>query len=371
MAKGQRSPSESTSIVDQRTGARLRQVTSAPGIHHHPFFFVPAYDDAMSRLVFVSHRTGSPHIFAEEQSTGELVQLTDQPAIAEWSIYPSHDGRFVYYTAGAAGWRVDTESCEAELLIDFGRATMREEGMIGAAMGTTALSHCDRWWAVKFNDGDDACLAIVDTETRDWEVVLRRDTITHMQFCPDDPNLLFYAGPLTDRVWLINRDGSNNRRLYERQPQEWITHESWIPGTKELAIVEWPNAVRCLNPDTCKERRIADFNAWHPVSNRQGTMMVADTNFPDIGIQLFDPRDGATGERWTLCYPKASSVGAHWDGPFPYADGPIHVYAPQHTHPHPSFSPDGTRVVYTSDRTGTAQIYEVQLPAHLIQEMGA
>ena len=39
----------------------------------------------------------------------------------------------------------------------------------------------------------------------------------------------------------------------------------------------------------------------------------------------------------------------------------IAVEAAQHTHPHPRFSPDGSRVVFTSDKTGHAQIYEVML----------
>lgn len=214
---------------------------------------------------------------------------------------------------------------------------------------------------VKFNAGRDACLAVVDTVTGKSKIILRRDTIAHLQFCPDDNNLLFYAGPLTDRVWVINRDGNHNRRLYQRTPGEWITHESWIPGTRELAFVDWPNGVRCIHVDTGVERRVTAFNAWHPVCNRTGTLMIADTNFPDIGLQLFNPRDGV-GEPKTLCYPEASSMGEHWAGPFPYANGPINVYAPQHTHPHPSFSPDSRFVVYTSDRTGYAQIYAVELP---------
>lgn len=91
--------------------------------------------------------------------------------------------------------------------------------------------------------------------------------------------------------------------------------------------------------------------------------MVADTNFPDTGIRIFDPRDGK-GEPRTLCHPEASSIGEHWDGPFPYANGPIPVYAPQHTHPHPSFSPDGRRVVYTSDRSGFSEVYEVEIASN-------
>jgi oligogalacturonide lyase len=38
-------------------------------------------------------------------------------------------------------------------------------------------------------------------------------------------------------------------------------------------------------------------------------------------------------------------------------DGPVAVEAPQHTHP--PFAPDGSRIVFTSDRSGHAQIYEV------------
>ena len=233
--------------------------------------------------------------------------------------------------------------------------------MVAAAMGTTALSTNDRWWAIKYNIGNEACLSITDTQTGKSEIILRRDTIAHLQFCPDDPNLLFYAGPLTDRVWVINRDGTGNRRLYQRQPQEWITHETWIPGSRELAFVDWPHGVRCIQVDTGVERRVCSFNAWHAVSSPDGRLMVADTNFPDIGVQICDPRDGI-GAPTPLCFPGASNMGAHWAGPFPYANGPIEVYAPQHTHPHPSFSPDNRFVLLTSDRTGYAQIYEVRVP---------
>ena len=116
------------------------------------------------------------------------------------------------------------------------------------------------------------------------------------------------------------------------------------------------------------ERRVASFNAWHAICNAGGTLMVADTNCPDIGIQLFNPRDGI-GQPQTLCLPGASNAGDHWAGPFPYDAGPIAVYAPQHTHPHPSFSPDSRRVVFTSDRTGMAQVYELEIPEEILERL--
>lgn len=361
MAKGSVYRPEAKRFTDERTGVEIRQVTAAAAIHHPPFFFVPAYDDRMERLYFVSHRTGKPQVFAEIQATGEIVQLTEEEELVEWSIYPSHDGLYVYYIAGTAACRVNTGTLETERLIEFGEVAMREESMVGAGMGTTALSRCDRWWAIPVKVGERFRLVVLDTESGKWDVILERESIGHPQFCPDDAGLLFYAGPLNDRVWVIGRDGRNHRRLYERKRGEWITHEVWIPVTRELAMVDWPKGIRAIHVDSGKERRVTSFNAWHAACNRQGTLMVADTNFPDTGLKLFDPRDGV-GAPITLCYPGASNVGDHWAGPFPYEDGPVPVYAPQHTHPHPSFSPDGRRVVFTSDRTGHAQVYEAILP---------
>jgi len=71
--KGRVYPAESTAFVDPTTGAAVRQVTTHPSIHHHPFYYLPAYDDASQWLVFVSHRTGRPQIFVEERATGRLV----------------------------------------------------------------------------------------------------------------------------------------------------------------------------------------------------------------------------------------------------------------------------------------------------------
>jgi oligogalacturonide lyase len=39
------------------------------------------------------------------------------------------------------------------------------------------------------------------------------------------------------------------------------------------------------------------------------------------------------------------------------------VYGPQWTHPHPSWSRDERKVAFASDRTGTTQVYVVEVPA--------
>jgi oligogalacturonide lyase len=368
-------PSESRLVDDPRTGARVRQVTSHPSLHHHPFYYLPCMDDAMARLVFVSHRTGRPEIWCERRESGELQQLTDQPDLGEWSVHPSHDGRFVYYTAGQGAWRVATATGETERLLDFGGVAGREAGMVGAAMGTTTLSRDDRYWAVPVKIGARFRFIVFDTKTGRHETILEAPTIGHPEFHPSDNTLLRYAGSYKERIWVVNRDGSGNRHVYQRKPLgkpdqfEWIVHETWNTDRarpREIITANWPRGCLGIDIDRGAARPVCSFNAWHPSINRQGTQMCTDTNFPDIGLQLFDPRDGI-GVPLPLCFPEASSEGKHWNTDHcPYDDedykqGKWKVYAPQHTHPHPAFSPDGRFVVFTSDRTGQSQVYEAEI----------
>jgi oligogalacturonide lyase len=366
MSRGQLHPAESQLIRDELTGITIRQVTNHPSIHHQPFYYLPAYDNQMQRLIFVSHRTGRPEIFAELRASGKLVQLTEQPDISEWSVHPSHDGRYVYYTASGGAWRVDTGSFKAEELVNFGSLAGREEGMVGAAMGTTTVSHDDRWWAVPVKMGAVFRFVIIDAASGAAQIILERDTIGHPEFHPGDSFLLRYAGPYYDRMWVINRDGSNNRLIYRRnvERKEWIVHETWRPGTYEIVVSNWPHGMIGVDANNGAVRRVCSFNAWHASINRQGTLMCCDATYPDRGLQMFDPRDGV-GAPTTLCLSKSSNVGEHWNTDHcPYDDATIKPYSPQHTHPHPSFSPDGRYVVFTSDRNGYSQVYEVPLPDH-------
>jgi oligogalacturonide lyase len=342
-------------IVHQSNGVQIRQVTDNPSIHHQPFFFVDAWDAAMSFLVLISHRTGKPQVYIEREPGAELVQLTEEPALAEWSVIPSKDGRWIYYVAGQEGKRVSTRDGTVETLAHFDSTEMREAGMVGAAMGTTALSASGRYWAVPVKAGKVSQFWMIDTEAQSAEVFLEAPTIGHPQFCPDDEDLILYAGPMTDRVWVTDRAG-NNRRIFEREHDlQWITHEVWRPGHRTVLFVDWPNGMGEIDPDTGALTPITDFPVWHGAPDATGSKLVCDTNFPDRGLHVLD-LSGADAPRF-LTEPKATSQGAHWAHPFPYNNGPVKVHAPQHTHPHPRFSPDGKQVVYTSDASGYAQVF--------------
>jgi oligogalacturonide lyase len=159
-----------------------------------------------------------------------------------------------------------------------------------------------------------------------------------------------------------------NDKARDKGARQAAEATGWKPvPRKEIITANWPRGCIGIDIDTGAVRPVCSFNAWHPSINRQGTLMCADTTFPDIGLQLFDPRDGV-GEPRTLCFSEATNEGKHWNTDHcPYDDedykqGKWKVYAPQHTHPHPAFSPDGRFVVFTSDRSGHSQVYEVTVP---------
>jgi oligogalacturonide lyase len=108
--------------------------------------------------------------------------------------------------------------------------------------------------------------------------------------------------------------------------------------------------------------------------------VLCDTAHPDIGLQLVDV---ATGQRQTVCHPHSSNGGSQWRRDrYALAEDwaaaaeekskalswmemkTDTVYGPQWTHPHPSFSPSERWVVYTSDVTGSPQVYAAELGSH-------
>jgi len=120
------------------------------------------------------------------------------------------------------------------------------------------------------------------------------------------------------------------------------------------------------------------MTAWHACARRDGSLIVCDTNHPDLGLHLINPENG---ERRFLYHPGARNLGTQWafsrpeEGPtvdisiFRTAgqrlEPPFYrasTYGPQWTHPHPSFSPDGSHVLFTSDRTGHSQVYMIPVP---------
>ena len=211
----------------------------------------------------------------------------------------------------------------------------------------------------------------------EWRFIPFPRTVIHPQFHPLDPEWIEFAGDPAPRMHRVRRDGTGLECLYENTNDEFVVHETFLGRTGDLVYTVWPHALMRMNWATRERRVIAEFNAWHITPNRDGTLVLCDTNHPDEGLHLVEV---ATGKRTRLCLSQASSGGSQWKtsryalaedfararseaktGALSWMEVAVDtVYGPQWTHPHPSFSHDETKVVFASDKSGHTQVYVVE-----------
>ena len=371
-AKASVHPSELREFHDKQTGARIYQLTNGPSINHNLYFLTSSFTPDQAHLVFTSYRSGKPNFFKLGFPNGDIVQLTDADDVHGYSGVISKDGTELFYTQGASIKAIHLDTFEERVLAEFS----------GGSLGECSVSADERFIVTAMKRDDKSHITVTATDGSGGEVIYTSpdQTIIHPQFHPKHPDLIAYSGDPAPRMWTINRDGTDNRSLYPHDNNEFLVHETFLGALDELIVTHWPYALRRMSLETLQMRTIADFNAWHIASNRDGTKVLCDTVHPDIGLRLVDVE---TGEHTAICYPQSSSSGSQWktdryalaedwaaaqqagdrEKSLSWMEMKVDtVYGPQWTHPHPSFSPDETAVVYTSDVSGHSQVYVAVIP---------
>lgn len=412
--KGARLPSEHRVAVDEETGTVVHQMTVAPAVSHHLYFLTRSIT-AGGRMVFASYRSGTAQLYVTEFPKGEMVQLTDGDPVHGFSAHLSGDDRrllFVRNTPAAAEvWTLDLETLAETPLASFpggqlgelalsrgGRfvvSALKQDGQYHLALleladggaglaGEPALIHSRPGTIIhaQFSPGESSGASAEHDRGNDHGPEATRSTVPPES--PDGPRgdlLIEFAGDPAPRMHVIRGDGSGLRCLYEHGNDEFVVHECFLtPET--LAFVHWPFALRTLDIPTGAVRDVARFNAWHIAPDRAGRRILCDTAHPDTGLQIVDV---ATGARQRVCASGASNGGSQWrtsryalaedfaaaarqgagdrGAALSWMEMKVDtVYGPQWTHPHPSWSPDERHVVFTSDRSGTAQVYIAEVP---------
>ena len=366
--KGSEWTSEASEFTDERTGARVRQMTNADAISHPTYFLQTAFPDDQKSLIFTSYRTGEAQLFEAGYPDGPIRQLTEDKAIHPFSPLLLEGGRRVLFVRGGEVWSLDRETLEEGWIA-------RVDGQLGEC----SVSADGEWFvaAAKTDEGWGLFVGRLDGSETRWLPYPR--TIIHPQFSPSEPEWIEFAGDPAPRMHRIRRDGTGLECLYDHNNHEFVVHETFLGETGDLLFTVWPKALKRMDWNTRKIQTIAEINAWHITPNRAGTKVLCDTNHPDRGLLLIDV---ATGEYETICYPGASNGGSQWktsryavaadweaaraaaakSESLSWMEMAVDtVYGPQWTHPHPSFSPDERLVAFASDRSGVTQVYVAEL----------
>jgi oligogalacturonide lyase len=370
--KGQRFPTECRSFVDEATGATVHQITQHSSINHNLYFLNCSFTPDSQRVIFTSYRDGEPNLYEAGFPDGQIQQLTEGAGLHPFSACLSHCGEFLFFTRAGSIWKLDRQSLEECSLASFE----------SAQLGECNLSTSGDWLVTAIKQNGQSGIALARADGREHRVLLRWPrTIIHPQFHPLDDQLIEFSSDPAPRMHLLNRESGKVECLYDHGNDEFVVHETFLGSTGDLVFTVWPFSLKRFDLKTRQIQEIAHFNAWHIAPDGAGRRVLCDTNHPDTGIQIIDV---ATGERHAVCYPKSSSQGSQWKtSRYALAEDWARaaeqqsqerkqslswmemktdtIYGPQWTHPHPSWSPDERRIVYTSDVSGFPQVYVAEV----------
>lgn len=368
-AKGARFESEHSSYHDRVTGALVHQVTSHPSINHATYFLQSSFSPDGQSLLFVSYRSGGAQLYEVERfPDGAIRQLTADVPVHAFSPAFHPDNERVFFVRQGGIWFLRRDTLEETCVIDFP----------GAQLGECSLSADGGWLTAAAKRGSESGLVAGKVDGSEWQFIVFPRTVIHPQFHPLEGEWIEFAGDPAPRMHRVRRDGSGLECLYQHENDEFVVHETFLGRTGDVVYTVWPRELRRMNWRTLEHSPIASFNAWHITPNKAGTLVLCDTNHPDIGLWLIDT---ATGARRQICLSEASNGGTQWktsryalaedfaaarsaakSGALSWMEVSTDtVYGPQWTHPHPSFSPDESKVVFASDKSGHPQVYVVEL----------
>lgn len=156
----------------------------------------------------------------------------------------------------------------------------------------------------------------------------------------EDPTTFKQTPPTVKELYVIDADGKNFRRL-----GDYGHHHSWVHDSRHVIFAGQANEGLVIQSIDGKSRRVVSkVTGTHASVNPQFTHAVTDVYHNNTGpymdyIVLIDLKDGSVEK--LVKTPRTHARSHAW------------------THPNPSWSPDGSMVMYDSDESGICQIYIV------------
>ena len=363
-------PSESQTAVDDRSGARVRQLTNHRAHSHHFYFTNPGWHVGGSRLLIASDRENATNLYSVDLASGDLLQLTDLvplplPREVEFlRACVSSVREEVYFWYGLELVALNLATLESRILYEM------EEGW------DVSMINCSA-------DGTDLYASISEDMSDRFRVDYLRGYVGFEE--------TWAARPLS-RILRVKTDGSGGEILFEEQ--YWIGHVNTSPSMSNILTFchEGPWAKvdqRIWGLDTATGRawkiraprhgESVGHEYWHADGERvgyhgrnpDGTQFLGHCRYDDTDhVQNSFP--GQTGHIHSndpgLIVGDGGRVVRLWHWTDSGYDGPRLLCRHdssakiQQLHVHPRFTPDGTQVVFTSDVTGYGNVYLAEVP---------
>ena len=376
-------PPEWREDVDPLTGRRVRQLTDSQAEDYHLYFYNPSVAPDGKHLIFFSERTGVSNLFRLDLQSGEIVQLTDaRPVRAEYwpftealqgvgaclPVIGDH-GQEVFYFAGTDLFAVGIESLVGRQLLSLPsdrRPSMLQANASGEILVFATwdealfMERSQRAYAGEkfpeegFFQETTSTIVRVDAGSGQADEVLCKEKfwINHVHLNPYNPDLILFCheySPAPDRMWLLDVPTGSCAPIPGQGRHEWYDHEFWSADGERVCFHGGSRSDNTTGfCGWCSPNGTNYTKAYHSTSGRayahynlhsDGETMVTDGEARPGCISKVRLREGKQVFE-ILCRHDSYTFGDD-----------------QRCHPHPSFTPDGRQVVFTSNRTGSSNVY--------------
>ena len=266
------------------------------------------------------------------------------------------------YIAEAKKWETGGVSCDDKLYyseenrlycVDIATKVKRllwqapdDQHFHGPASVTNDGQYVGGYWS---KNEENSTFGVFDNKTGEMKIVTQVSFMPpftfadHGMICPTTPELMFFAHEgscfyVTDRLWLMDTVNGETRNLFKQRltdsgaNADCVGHECWEHDGSGLFFIKYsvspegPTGIYHTDLEGNAKCINSDASHWHVAPDRAGEFTVSDTGSAGVesDIMLTKVETGKTVkldhiDRW-----------------------------PNHPgHPHPCFSPDGNRVIYT------------------------
>jgi oligogalacturonide lyase len=347
---GRRFPSERKTYRDTVTGHEISMLTTSPAKDNKIYQTHPNWTADGRHIVFTSDRTGTNQYFALSVDTGVIIQLTNDKGPG--NAYVSRTKGSMFYISQSTIWELDINAvCDLKKNKQNSRFRRKVAGLPDklAVSGTLSVDSNGRdiYLGVQY-DEDSWGLVALNVESGQFRKIIDLGfRVGHCQAHPSIPGLIMYCwetgGDSQQRMWLVRADGSGNGPFYKETYDEWVTHEVWWGPDKTLFTI-WPKNEQMLKKPhgiayiTLQNRSLnilSQNKYWHVGGSPDGKWAAGD-NFNGeiylISAGIGEAKLLTQGHR-----PRGTTV-----------------------HPHPSFSPDGSSILFCSEKNGNWDLFLVQ-----------
>jgi len=352
-------PSEKSTYVDKVSGLTVTILTTYKGYDYKFYQTHPSWTADGKHVVFLSDRTGSMQLYAINENSGRIIQLTDDTGGGFGyldrranRIYRLVDGKVWAFDIGAI--IVDGESGTCKPADTYRREVADVPGNFKLGSRPTLDADGERLYFEFSGPKPDylpSGIVEVNIITGKCRKVLQAPfRVGHVQANPLVPGLIMLcdatSNNTSNRMWLTDtHDPKSLRPFYKETHNEWITHEVWA-GPDRALFVFWPHKDMGDSPRGLATIRLADNKVtlhadrhryWHFNATPDLRYAVADTMEGELYLI-----DLVRGED------KLLTQG--------------HRTPSELSHCHPSISPDGKRVFFASKHLGIYDLMTVEIP---------